>query len=82
MKFYKTIFLCLLISACDLFSPTYWEEDNYYVQNDPGSASGKTLYYDLGDGNGIGRVEYVTKIGTSEKYLIIESQQKSENKKN
>ncbi len=81
MKFYKTIILCLVISACDLFSSTYWEEDNYYIQNDSGSAFGKSLYYDLGDGNGIGRVEFVTKIGSGEKYLIIESQQKTENKK-
>ena len=81
MKFFKIIIFSLIFSSCDFFSSTDWREEKYYVQDDAGSAYGKTLYYELENGNGVGRVEFVSKIGSDDKYLIIESQQTTENQK-
>ena len=45
----------------------------YFVHADP-SATYETLYYDLGEGNAIGRVEDVKRVGHTDKFIIAETQ--------
>ncbi len=75
-----TILTFFSLTSCLDWGRTYWSEDNYKVRNNPGEPS-KTLYYELGDGAGIGRVNYITKIGSNERFLIIESFDTSKNEK-
>jgi len=75
-----TILLLVSLTSCLDRGRTYWSEDNYEVQDNPGEPC-KTLYYELEDGAGIGRVDYVTKIGSNDRFLIIESIITSKNEK-
>lgn len=80
LTFLVTFFLLFSLTSCLDWGRTYWSEDNYEVQDNPGIAC-KTLYYELGDGSGIGRVDYVSKIGSNDRFLIIESLDTSKNGK-
>lgn len=69
-----SISLCLSLSGCfDIFESTYWSNGNYSVSTNPGNTSSKTLYYDFENGSGIGRVDYVSQIGSNDRYIVIKS---------
>lgn len=69
-----TVLICLCLSSCvDLFERTYWSDDNYEVVDNSGDSSFKTLYYKLDNGGGIGRVDFIKKIGSDENFIILES---------
>jgi hypothetical protein len=64
----------LVLTGCfDLIEWKYWSDENYSVTINPGTASSKTLYYDLENNNAIGRVDFVKRIGSNKKYIIVES---------
>ncbi len=63
----------LLASCIDLYSKRHVIDGPYFVESDPG-ADFKTLYFDLGEGNAIGRVENVKRVGHTDKYIIAETQ--------
>jgi hypothetical protein len=66
--------LCGLLASCiDLFSTRHELDGPYFVESDPG-ANFKTLYFDLGDGNAIRRIENVKRVGHTDKYIIVETQ--------
>jgi hypothetical protein len=44
----------------------------YVVKADPG-ANYQTLYYDLGDGAAIGRVENVNRVGHTDRFIIAQT---------
>jgi hypothetical protein len=78
MTNYKTLIfislISLIIPSCvDLFEDKHKIYGPYYVSSDPG-ANYQTLWYDLGDGNSIGRVMDVKKVGHIGKIIIAESQ--------
>ena len=75
IKFWTIIFLavCGLMTSCfDLYTKRYDIDVPYFVEADPG-ADYKTLYFDLGDGNAISRVENVKRVGHTDKFLIAET---------
>jgi hypothetical protein len=75
IKIWKVIVVCmcgLLVSCFDLFSKRHKIDGLYFVQTDPG-ASYQTLYYDLGNGNAIGRVEDVERVGHIKKFIVAET---------
>lgn len=80
LTFLMTIYILFSLTSCLDWGRTYWSEDNYEVQENPG-ISCKTLYYKLENGTGIGRVDYVSKIGSNDCFLIIESIDTSKNGK-
>jgi hypothetical protein len=57
----------------DLYSKRHKIDGPYFVESDPG-ADYKTLYFDLGDGNAIERVENVKRVGHANNYIIAETQ--------
>ena len=68
------ICICGLLPSCfDLYSTRYEIDGPYFVESDPG-ANWQTLYYDLGDGNAIGRVEDVKRVGHTDKFIVAETQ--------
>ena len=68
------ICICGLLPSCfDLYSKRHEIDGPYFVELDPG-ASWQTLYYDLGDGNAIGRVEDVRRVGHTDKFIVAETQ--------
>lgn len=42
------------------------------MKDSPSDPSNKTLYYDL-NGDGIGRVNHVSRLGTNDSFIIVES---------
>lgn len=68
------IFMCGLLTSCfDLNSKRHKIDGPYFVESDPG-ADFKTLYFDLGEGNAIERVENVKRVGHTNKFIIAETQ--------
>ncbi|HBF89418.1 MAG TPA: hypothetical protein DDX39_12320 [Bacteroidales bacterium] len=67
------IYIFTLSSCVDIIEKTYWSEGNYYVTDNPGETSCKTLYYKIGNNDGIGRVDYVSKIGFNKNFIIVET---------
>ena len=66
--------MCGLFTSCfDLNSKRHKIDGPYFVESDPG-ADNKTLYFDLGDGNAIERVENVKRVGHTNKFIIAETQ--------
>lgn len=64
--------LCALLTSCfDLYTTRYEIDGPYFVETGPGE-SYKTLYYDLGDGNAIGRVENIKRAGHTDQFIIAE----------
>ena len=63
----------LLTSCFDLYSTRQEIDGPYFVESDPG-ANYKTLYFDLGDGDAIERIENVKRVGHTDKYIIVETQ--------
>jgi hypothetical protein len=72
----STLFLLvvcgLLISCVDLNSKRYNIDGPYFVELDPGAAY-HTLYFDLGEGNAIDRVENVSGVGHTNKFIIAKT---------
>lgn len=74
MKNILLIIPFLILSSCfDVVSWNYWEEGNYYITDNPGTASCKSLYIEVGGGGGHGRIDYVDAIGSNDKYIIVKS---------
>jgi hypothetical protein len=66
--------ICGLLTSCvDLYSKRHKIDGPYFVELDPG-ANYQTLYFDLGDGNAIGRIENVKRVGHTHKFIIAETQ--------
>lgn len=64
----------MTLSGCfDIFERTYWSNGDYSIWSNPGNISSKTLYYDLESGSGHGRVNYVSQIGSNDRYIVVES---------
>lgn len=63
----------LFASCFDLYTKEYKIDGPYFVQSDP-AADSKTLYYKLDDGNAIGRVRFIKKVGHTNKFIIAEVQ--------
>ncbi len=61
-----------LTSCVELFSKRFTIDGPYFVESDPG-ANYQTLYFDLGNGNAIERVENVIRVGHTEKFIIAET---------
>ena len=64
----------LLTSCVDLFPNRHKIDGPYFVESDPGAAY-ETLYFELGDGNAIARIENVKKVGHTDKFIIAETQE-------
>jgi len=61
-----------MITACDFFQPEFSVGENYYVATSD-SERGRSLFYRLSNGSGIGRVNNsVTAVGWDEKYIFVE----------
>jgi hypothetical protein len=68
------ICICGLLPSCfDLYSKRHEIDGPYFVESDTG-ANWQTLYYDLGDGSAIGRVEDVRRVGHTDKFIVAETQ--------
>jgi hypothetical protein len=66
--------LCgLLVSCFDLYSTRQEIDGPYFVESDP-VANYKTLYFDIGNEDAIARVENVKRVGHTDKYIIVETQ--------
>jgi hypothetical protein len=74
------ILLITLLFGCNVdLSPNYKVSDNYYV-GVIDIPEDRSLYYDLGDGSGVGRVNGgVISVGWNEFHIIVE--QRKDNKK-
>ena len=65
--------LCGSITSCfDLRTKRYNIDGPYFVEADP-AEDFQTLYFDLGDGDAIGRVENVKRVGHTDKFIIAET---------
>ena len=70
-KILSAFIICLTLIGCfDLFQPLYWSDDNYNVWESPGDGR-LTLYYELDNNAGIGRVNGVSEIGANDNYIIV-----------
>jgi hypothetical protein len=69
------IFFCLVFpfTACLDSLDTHWSEGNYEVWDSPTAPSCKNLYYNLGGGSGIGRVNCISRIGSNDRYIVAAS---------
>lgn len=78
MKKKSSIIILLFVaySCFDIFSKTYWSSDEYVIQDDPSQSSCKTLYRNLQNGESIGRIDCVSKIGANDSIIIVETSQK------
>ncbi len=66
--------ICGLLTSCvDLYSKRHKIDGPYFLELDP-RANYQTLYFDLGDGNAIGRIENVKRVGHTHKFIIAETQ--------
>ncbi len=65
--------LSFLNSCFDINERTYWNDEKYEITDNPGIASCKTLYLKLDNGDGIGRVDFISRIGSNNTYIIAES---------
>ena len=74
-KIIRIVILCipLSFSSCLDILRTYWSEGKYEVGDSPSDPTCKDLYYNLGDGAGIGRVMCVSHIGSNNRYIIAAS---------
>lgn len=61
--------VCGLLTSCVDMSSRQKIDGPYFVELDPGTHT-HTLYFDLGDGNAIGRVANVVKVGHTDKFII------------
>jgi hypothetical protein len=67
------LLVCGLYASCgDAFSKRHNIVEPYFVELDPGAAY-QTLYFDLGDGNAIARVQNVKRAGHTDKFIIAET---------
>lgn len=74
IKYILTLIVLSFLSSCvDIFHKTYWSEENYEVVDNPGKTSCKTLYFKLENGAGIGRVNFISRIGSNNSFIIAES---------
>lgn len=65
--------ICGLMASCtDLHSERHTIDGPYFIEAAP-EANYKTLYLDLGDGNAIGRVENVKRVGHTTHFIIAET---------
>src|ERR1700758_4482744 len=67
-------FALTLTSCFDLYEPTYWRDGKYSISTSATEPSCKDLDVDVDDdGGAIGRVDCVTKIGSNDKFIIVQS---------
>ena len=64
---------CGLLSSCVDLSQQHQVVGPYFVAADP-EADYETLYFDLGNGNGIERVRNVKRVGHTDAFIIAETQ--------
>ena len=77
MKRQKTIILFIIVasflqSCFDLHENRTYVVGKYFIEADPGIPL-KTLYLDLGDGNAIGRIVDVKRVGHTPKLIFAET---------
>jgi len=74
MKLITTgILTILFLSGCvDSPEKKYWKHKDYYIADNPAKTS-KTLYLDLGAGEGIARVDNVYKVSVVGDFILCES---------
>ena len=65
--------LLIFINSIFLVSCYSWKDGEYTIDTHPAIPSSKSLYIDVPTGGKIGRKNYVTKIGSDDNYIIIES---------
>jgi len=67
--------LSIILTSCfDLYEPIYWRDGKYSVSTSPSGPSCKDLNIDItDDGDEHGRVECVAKIGSNDKFIIVQS---------
>ena len=63
----------VFLSGCmDLSEKKYWKYKDYYISDNPGNLS-KTLYINIEEGSGLGRVEGITKVSVVDDFILCES---------
>lgn len=62
-------------SCFDAYDLTFWEDGKYIVQTDPGDPMCKVLYLSK-EKSGIPRIDCISKIGSNDKYIIGQSEDK------
>jgi hypothetical protein len=74
MKLIALTLIILLSSGCqDIIERKDTIIDPYFVADNLGTLQ-KTLYYDLGDGNSIGRLNEVKRVGYTKTHIIAEKE--------
>lgn len=74
------LFFVMLLSSCvDLGSRNVWKDGKFYVTDNPADPNCLTLYLEIDENSGHGRVDYVKKIGSNKDYIIVFSQYNSGN---